>query len=471
MPIQITIPRLGWSMEEGTFAGWQKHDGQMVRRGDILFELEGEKALQEIEAVDEGILRIPPDGPVTGTVLKVGAVIGYLVAEGELPPWAGGAAPSVSPVAAMPSAAEKLDTNNKTSDANDSSETNVPVASPSVRRLARELGVSLKQVTGTGRDGRITDDDVRSGQTRPPAASGSSEPRSENKSAGVEHQAPFSTPRARKTAKELGIDWTVLRGSGRNGRIREWDVREAAGTRTVSTGPGQQQRQELAGRRAVIAKRMQESRQKTVPVTLTSRANAANLVSLRNQFKAAGIAPVPSYHDMIAKLVAECLVRHPLIGACRDGDTLVLPDPENICLGLAVDTEDGLIVPVLKNVRRRTLSDLTRDSIQSIDKARRGRLSSKDLTGAIFTISSLGSQGIDGFTPIINTPETAILGLGAIRKIPIVGDDDRVVVGQEMVLSLTFDHQVVDGAPAARFLQDLIRGIENPAAHLLMQGP
>lgn len=464
MPIQITIPRLGWSMEEGTFAGWQKHDGQMVRRGDILFELEGEKALQEIEAVDEGILRIPPDGPAIGTVLKVGAVIGYLVAEGELPPWAGGAAPSVLPAAAMPGAAKKTDTN-------DTSETNVSAASPSVRRLARELGVSLKQVTGTGREGRITDDDVRSGQTRPPAVSGSPEPRLENKSATTEKQALFSTPRARKTAKELGIDWTVLRGSGRDGRIRERDVREAAGAGTVSAGLGQQQRQELSGRRAVIAKRMQESRQKTVPVTLTSRANAGNLVSLRNQFKAAGIAPVPSYHDMIAKLVAECLVRHPLIGACRDGDTLVLPDPENICLGLAVDTEDGLIVPVMKNVRRRTLSDLTRDSIQSIDKARRGRLSSKDLTGAIFTISSLGSQGIDAFTPIINTPETAILGLGAIRKIPIVGDDDRVVVGQEMVLSLTFDHQVVDGAPAARFLQDLIRGIENPAAHLLMQGP
>lgn len=458
MPIQITIPRLGWSMEEGTFAGWQKRDGDLVHRGDILFELEGEKALQEIEAVDEGILRIPPDGPATGTVLKVGAVIGCLVAEGELPPWAGGSAPSVSPASAMVAVAEKP-------------ETNVPAASPSVRRLARELGVSLQQVTGTGREGRITDDDVRSGQMRPPAASGSPEPRLESKSAAAENRLPFSTPRARKAAKELGVDWTVLRGSGRNGRIRERDVREAAGAGTVSASVGQQQRQELAGRRAVIAKRMQESRQKTVPVTLTSRANAANLVSLRNQFKAAGIAPVPSYHDMIAKLVAECLVRHPLIGACRDGDTLVLPDPENICLGLAVDTEDGLIVPVLKNVRRRTLSDLTRDSIQCIDKARRGRLSSKDLTGAAFTISSLGSQGIDAFTPIINFPETAILGLGAIRKIPIVGDDDRVVVGQEMVLSLTFDHQVMDGAPAARFLQDLIRGIENPAAHLLMQGP
>lgn len=453
MPIQITIPRLGWSMEEGTFAGWQKRDGELVRPGEILFELEGEKALQEIEAVDEGILRIPPDGPAVGAILKVGAVIGVLVADGEQAPWES----AVQPVSPSPAATRVEEKSGEP----------FPMAAPSVRRLARELGVVLSQVNGTGRDGRITEDDVRRATNAGRSQTAALAPAGDANSS-PERTGPIATPRARRTARHLGVDWTVLHGTGRNGRIRERDVVQAANAIESSLSTGVVTGKLLSGRRAVIARRMQESRQQTVPVTLTTRASAGNLVSLRNQFRTAGISPVPAYHDLIAKLVAECLVTHPVLGTRRDCDRLVLPEPDSIALGLAVDTPEGLTVPVLRNVRGSTLSELTQESLRCIDKARQGRLNAQDLAGAAFTISSLGSQGIDAFTPVINYPETAILGVGAIRKVAVVTDDDRVVVGQELVLSLTFDHQVVDGAPAARFLQDLVKAIENPAARLLM---
>jgi pyruvate dehydrogenase E2 component (dihydrolipoamide acetyltransferase) len=125
------------------------------------------------------------------------------------------------------------------------------------------------------------------------------------------------------------------------------------------------------------------------------------------------------------------------------------------------------VVPALPNVRGKSLLQLARDSQAAIQRAREGRLSSADLTAAIFTISSLGGLGIDAFTPVINYPETAILGVGVIRRVPMVRDDERIVVGQQLTLSLTFDHQVIDGAPAARFLQDLVQLLENPAAALL----
>jgi pyruvate dehydrogenase E2 component (dihydrolipoamide acetyltransferase) len=212
---------------------------------------------------------------------------------------------------------------------------------------------------------------------------------------------------------------------------------------------------------------MQDSRSRTVPVTLTSRANAAALVNLRNQFRSAKIDPVPAYHDILAKLTAECLVEHPLLGARHDRGGILLPDLQQLHLGLAVDTPEGLIVPVLRDVRQRSLGELARHSADCIARARSGKLTATDVDGSVFTLSSLGSLGIESFTPVINYPETAILGIGAISAAPVVLDGDRIGVAQQLVLSLTFDHQTLDGAPAARFLQDLVQAVENPAAKLL----
>lgn len=456
MAVQITIPRLGWSMEEGTFAGWRKADGDAVRRGDVLFELEGEKALQEIEAVDEGTLRIEADEPAVGAVLKVGAVIGWLTAAGETwpPSVSGGSGGSTANSAAGDSAV-------LSDAAADVAAADGASGSPAVRRLARQLKVDLQRVRGTGRGGRVTEDDVRSAAVQQPADI--------VPAAGISvNAAQRSTPRARRAARLHGIELSGLQGTGNGGRIREKDVLAAvAASGTQRSARTETGRTILQGRRAVIARRMRESRDRTVPVTITRTLNADNLVGLRNQFRSAGAEPVPAWHDLIAKLTAECLVKHPLMGTRWAGDDAVLPELQSVCLGLAVDTAEGLVVPALPHVRTKSLLQLARDSRAAILRAREGRLSSADQTPAVFTISSLGGLGIDAFTPVINYPETAILGVGAIRRVPTVRDDDRIVVGQQLTLSLTFDHQVIDGAPAARFLQDLVQLLENPAAALL----
>lgn len=457
MAVQITIPRLGWSMEEGIFAGWRKADGDIISRGDVLFELEGEKALQEIEAVDEGTLRIPADGPEVGAVLKVGAVIGWLTTAGEVwPAPAGGEQGSGSK--AESAASESEGESEGQSGAGEGAS-----GSPAVRRLARQLKVDLLRVVGTGRGGRITEDDVRS------AAGTQANTVDVSEALATADHGQKSTPRARRAARKHGVDLTTVRGTGSGGRIREKDVLAAATGSGQRTGGGARSGV-LKGRRAVIARRMRESRDRTVPVTIFRTVNAENLAGLRKQFKAAGTAPVPAWHDLIAKLTAVCLVRHPLLGARWADDDVVLPDAESICIGLAVDTPEGLVVPALPRVGQKSVLELARDSQAAIQRAREGRLVAADTAPAVFTISSLGGLGIDAFTPVINFPETAILGVGTIRRVPIVQDDDRIVVGQHLTLSLTFDHQVIDGAPAARFLQDLAGLLENPAAALLAAG-
>ena len=207
-----------------------------------------------------------------------------------------------------------------------------------------------------------------------------------------------------------------------------------------------------------------------MPVTITTRADASNLVSLRDQFKAAEHQTIPAIHDIVVMLVAQQLQRYPLLSSRWDGDFILLPDPDQIHIGLAVDTEEGLIVPVLRNVLSNSLVEIAGESARVIERARNGRLSGNEMSGAVFTISNLGSFGIDAFTPVINLPETAILGLGAIRQEPVVSSDGRIEARRIMTLSLTFDHRVIDGAPAAGFLQSLSLAIGNPAAMLIAMG-
>ena len=448
MAHEIVIPRLGWSMEEGTFVGWLKQDGDLVRRGDAVFELEGEKASQDIEAVDEGILRIPPTGPQPGSLLKVGAVVGYLVAAGEETPWT-----DVSP----------------NTDRRRSVETALPpAAAPSVRRQAREAGLAITDVAGTGPGGRVMPVDVhRASTTQQQQELDIALPEAGTRP--TNGRSAVASPRARRVAAELGLNWSTLRGTGANGRIRERDVRAAAASGHSSTTAARAgQRLPMTSRRRVIAQRMVASRQQTVPVTLTTKGDATNLVNLREQFKSVGgSTPIPSYQDIITKLVAEVLQRHPLLASRWDEDAIVLPAENELHLGLAVDTDEGLVVPVVRNVGGLSLTELAGQSRRLADQARAGKLVAADVRGSVFTITNLGAFGIDAFTPIINLPEAAILGLGAIRREPVVLDDGQIAARQQLTLSLTFDHRIIDGAPAARFLQDVVNAIANPSAWLL----
>jgi len=442
MAQEIIIPRLGWSMEEGTFVAWLKSEGDFVKRGDVLFELEGEKATQEIEAVDEGVLRIPLTGPKPGSVHKVGAIIGYLV----------GANDSI-PALANPSQQTNIEVVN---------EADSIVASPSVRQLARKVGVQLSQVKATGPRGRILQEDVH--QAKSIHSENAQEPVISYVSKMSSQQV--ASPRARRLASSLGIDWKLLIGSGASGRVRECDVK-AASTNLPSaiTAAGKAQRIPISKKRRLIAQRLVASRQLTVPVTLTTKADATNLVNLRNQFKSTnGTHPIPSFQDIITKLVAEVLKEHMFLAGRWDEDAIVLPAHHELHIGMAVDTEDGLLVPVIRNVAGLNLRDIAAQSKSLVQQSREGKITAAQMQGGIFTITNLGAFGIDSFTPVINYPEAAILGLGAIRKEPVFLDDGKVVAQLQLALSLTFDHRIVDGAPAARFLQALVSAIANPSA-------
>jgi pyruvate dehydrogenase E2 component (dihydrolipoamide acetyltransferase) len=448
MVYEIVIPRLGWSMEEGTFVGWLKKDGDPIHRGDAVFELEGEKASQDVEAVDEGLLRIPPTGPQPGQVLKVGAVIGYLVEQAEEIPWAA-AIPSINKPSLTDSALP-------------------PPASPSVRRQAREAGVAITDVAGTGPGGRVLLADIH----RVSTASQDREPQTAllpATSPSTPSRVVVASPRARRVATELGVDWKSLPGTGAEGRIRECDVRQAAsvGLPAAEAAHGGR-RIPITSRRRVIAQRMLAGRQQTVPVTLTTRADATNLVNLREQFKSVGgQLSIPSYQDIIIKIVAEVLKRHPLLAGRWEEDGIVTPADTEMNLGMAVDTEQGLLVPVIRNVLGLSVAELSDQSRQLISRARSGQLSAAEMQGSVFTITNLGAFGIEAFTPIINFPESAILGLGAIRFEAIVLDSGQIVARHQLTLSLTFDHRLVDGAPAARFLNEVVAALSNPSASLL----
>ncbi|MEI8382079.1 MAG: dihydrolipoamide acetyltransferase family protein [Planctomycetota bacterium] len=446
MAFEITIPRLGWSMEEGIFVRWLKRDGDVVTPGEALFELEGEKAAQDVEAVDGGILRIPPTAPQPNTTVAVGAVIGYLVATGEATPGSSTgtvtAASNVSAVTPVAKASSLVEPATESA------------APPSVRRMARERGINLSQVAGSGPAGRILASDL---VTANPVA------RQQTSRSNV------ASPRARRIARELGVDWKAVDGSGRNGRVRERDILVAAKrpktTSSASTNVSSSGASiPITRHRRTIADRMTYSRQQTAPVTLTTRIDATNLVSLRQQFKAAGGDVVPSYSDVAIKLAAMVLAQQPQMMAQWGENQLVIP--EEISIGLAVDTDAGLLVPVIRNVPSLTVTEVCSRTSDLIRLTRAGQLKANDMQGGVFTITNLGGFGIDGFTPIINSPEAAILGMGRIRREPAVVDN-QIIPRDQMTLSLTFDHRIIDGAPAARFLQTISQALESPSAWLL----
>lgn len=445
MAFEITIPRLGWSMEEGIFVRWLKRDGDVVTPGEALFELEGEKAAQDVEAVDGGILRIPSTAPQPNTTVAVGAVIGYLVATGEATP---GPSTGVAPTRNAAAVAPVVKASTLIEPATESA------APPSVRRMARERGINLNQVAGSGPAGRILASDL---VTANPIA------RQQTSRSNV------ASPRARRIARELGVDWKTVDGSGRDGRVRERDIlavakrpktTSSASTNASSSGTSIP----MTRHRRTIADRMTYSRQQTAPVTLTTRIDATNLVSLRQQFKAAGGDVVPSYSDVAIKLAAMVLAQQPQMMAQWGESQLVIP--EEISIGLAVDTDAGLLVPVIRNVPSLTVTEVCRRTSDLIRLTRAGELKANDMQGGVFTITNLGGFGIDGFTPIINSPEAAILGMGRIRREPAVVDN-QIIPRDQMTLSLTFDHRIIDGAPAARFLQTLSQALESPSAWLL----
>lgn len=436
MAFEITLPRLGWDMEEGSLADWLKKDGEFVKAGELLFTVEGDKAIQEIEALDSGYLKTLPDGPQKGEKVPVGTLLGYLVPEQEL--------------AEFRFPGQSLEP--------------VTVQATQVQAVAQPAGFPLEKPSPALVDGR--------------------------------KRRVYISPYAKRLAQGLGVDWQGIRGSGKGGRIMAHDVELAAEMKRKTTAPAPipvplpsvsalsaiqptiaqvaqyaVTRQAITPLRRKIAEHMAFSAHTSAPVTLTTEVDATELVEMRKALKedsAITGQPIPSYNDLFAKLSSQALLEHPLINARIDGEDVVQMGTVNVAI--AVDTERGLIVPVLRDVQTKTLRQLARESAALIERTRGGSITYEELQGATFTITNLGMFEIDAFTPIIDLPQCAILGVGRIAPKPVVVDveTEKIAICQCMFLSLTFDHRLVDGAQAARFLQRVKRFIEHP--YLWMAG-
>ena len=441
MITQVILPKLGQTMEEGVIVDWVKKEGDPVARGDVLFTVESDKAVLEVEATARGYLRkiLVPAGQ-TVPVLTVVAIITreadediseYQAASGQV---ATGRGEQVAGLSSVDVATEP-----RTSEP----ATGRIFASPRARKAAREEGVNLALVTGTGPKGRVIEKDV------------------------LEYVAsqPKATPVAVKLAAAAGVDLTAVSGTGVSGRIMRADVEKAIAaslpspveTTAIEGVP-------MAGVRRIIAERMAASHNATARVTLVTEADATEFVKARETLKSTvteewGFAP--GYNDLLALIVARALREFPYMNARLSDDGEAIERLAAVNLGIAVDTERGLLVPVIRDADQKGLRALGAEFRALMERARVGKSLPDDLTGGTFTITNLGMYDIDAFTPIINLPEAAILGAGRIQPRAVVRDG-QIVAREMWTLSLTFDHRLVDGAPAARFLQRLKQLVENP---------
>jgi pyruvate dehydrogenase E2 component (dihydrolipoamide acetyltransferase) len=453
MPTEITMPQLGLTMEYGTIVNWLINEGDEVLVGQEICEIETDKATIGVEAHHCGIV-----GRLLASVdqvVPVGAPICILVGPGEkLPPnWQ----PALMLPATEVSAAPKSSSDSLTSATSKvvHVHTNAPVqASWKARILARDLGLDLTRIAGTGADGRVVAADVLNRKTESVIPAG-------------DHEIK-SSPLALSLAEALGVELSQVRGTGLNGRVvREDVIRFAAGV--ISAVRQQIDRcaepvsppriVPLESVHGIVSQRMAESAHTTARVTLIREADASALVAVRGRLKNQDIQV--AYNDLLITMCAVALREHPEANARLTERGIEML--QEVHIGLAVDTDRGLLVPVIHHAHRLSLIEITTESLRLIDEARSGRISPDDLTGGTFTLTSLGMYGVDAFTPVINLPECCILGVGRIIRKPIVDQHtDAVVVRPRITLSLVFDHRVIDGASAARFFNRVVELVEEP---------
>lgn len=491
MPTEFQMPKLGLTMEEGTIVEWLVADGTEVTAGDPVLVIETDKTQTEVEAGAGGRLR---QLAVVGETLPCGAVIGWLLAEGDeeptgLPPAEARAERVPSPA---PAGARNADAPSGPADGasgyipvGTSAPTGRIVASPNARRVASELGIELARVRGTGPGGRITSEDVldvaedRAATAGTPAGvptTGLSTP--DHAGTGP---VPAASVAARQLAELLGIDLREVTPDPAERRITRDGVAAhvrqrlsdatpgaaAGGAGVASLGgsaPLSQQPAEiipLTGMRGTIAKRMYSSLRESAQLTLTMDADMDAVVADRRARQDAGEAP--GYTDYVVAAAARALRRHPRVNSqVTDGGIAVLP---GIHVGVAIALDDGLIVPVVRDADRRSVGEIGRETSRLAASARAAKLTPDEVQGGTFSVTALGMYGVDAFTPVINPPNAAILGVGRLREIVIVADG-QVGTTSRLTLSLTWDHRVVDGAPAAEFTRTICQLLADPTTLL-----
>ena len=384
MAVEVTMPKFGLTMHEGTIQRFFKAVGDSVNAGDPLYEVETEKVLYEVESPASGVLAVALFEE--GATVECGVAIAVIAEPNDDPASLRAkyvTAPAASTNGEVKSA--KAPTPDAIEAKSISGERR-PV-SPVARKLAVELGVNLDRVTGTGPGGRITREDVELAAKSPPPA----------RAAAV---SPQSIP--------------------------------------------------LRGMRKTIAERMHQSLRETAQLTITSEADVTPATDLRERLKREFDF---TYTDLLIQAAARALLKHPRMNARLETNHIVHSGEVNI--GLAVSLDDGLMVPVIRDAANKTVRDIATLTKEAGEKARGGKLKLEDITGGSFTITNLGTYGIDAFTPILHVGETGILGVGRIVEKPAIYRGE-ITRRSMMTLSLTFDHRVIDGAPAALFLQTVI---------------
>ncbi len=388
MAVEVVMPKFGLTMTEGTIQQWFKSEGDAIKTGEALFEVETEKVLYEVEA--------PTDGTVAKLLYAVEAVV----------------------------------------------EVGLPVA------IIAEAGEEVAEVAARYADARAAAPASASPEPAPVATSAPSPAPQEKRG-----RVPV-TPAARKLAKEHSIDLSGVAGTGPRGRITREDVQktidsggQAAPPPAPTAAPAAAEDIPLRGMRKVIAERMHQSLQGSAQLTISTEADVTQLIDRRQEVRQEFNV---TYTDFIVQACAHALRQHPRMNAYLEGD--IIRANSDIHVGLAVALDEGLIVPVVRDADKKSLKDIAAEAKTLAEKARASQLKLEEVSGGTFTVSNLGMYGVDAFTPIINAPQSGILGVGRIVEKPVIHRGE-VTRRSMMVLSLTFDHRVIDGAPAGAFLQ------------------
>lgn len=469
MAFEFKLPDLGEGMEEATIVKWLVKEGDTVKKDQNVVEVETDKAIVDVPIPYEGkVLRI---NFKEGDVAKVGSTLIVVGGSNE-------------------KVAVKAERESKTNAAK-------PVASPHIRRLARELGVDLKSVKGSGTKGRISEDDVRKAAMQKRSAERVIEAGEEMRIIEKEVKQPISVraiPKARALAKKSGIDLSKVGGTGPGGVITLKDVENAVehaesivevkriGKKEKVKSIEQkishplkptqakflEVRMPIKGIRKRIIEKLSKSNNVAVQTTAMDEVDVSELVVLRSKEKlnADKRGVKLTYLPFIIKACVIALKRHPWLNASLDETTNEFVIKKYYNIGIAVDTTDGLIVPVVKDVELKSILDIAKEVEALADKARERKLSLDELSNGTFTITNWGSIGGGFGTPILNFPQCAILGVGRISKKPVVVGDE-IKIRHILPISITFDHRIVDGAEAARFINELKKHLEDPARLLV----
>jgi pyruvate dehydrogenase E2 component (dihydrolipoyllysine-residue acetyltransferase) len=445
---EIQMPKLSDTMTEGTLVAWKKKKGDQVSAGEVLAEIETDKATMEWESPEDGTLTeiyVQEAGKV-----NVGDKIAFIRAEGEETP--------KQKAPEQKQQEEPKPTEQKAKKPQAEIEKPAPAEAEQKETAPPQQKVVEAAVSAVGAEPSQQKPEVR--EHKP------------------EEARIKASPVARRVAAELGVDLSTVKGTGPDGRVTETDVRAAAKTRTVEAGvapapkqptrlplqSGESARIQLSGMRKIIAQRLVESLGPVPHFYLTIDINAGPLMEAREELKSAGKgadAAKITVNDFVLKAAVMAAVKVPRVNASFDDDAIV--QYADVELGVAVAIEDGLLTPVIRAAQDKSLREISALAKDLAHRARNKRMKPEEFQGGTFTVSNLGGMGIDSFSAVINPPQGFILAVGKVTKIPVVDDCDQVMAGHRMSITMSCDHRVIDGALGAEYLKELRHLLENPA--------